>query len=261
MNVRLQLIELEDQKWFPHVIRQGMLDFLRFMISKLGAYKPALPLLQELLERTSQRHITDLCSGAGGGIEGVQQALSQRIGTTVRVTLTDLYPNLGAYRYLQQTSGGALDFIPEPIDATAVPESITGVRTIFSSFHHFPPPVAKAILQDAANNRSAIGVFEGASKSWLEVLVLWLFFPVVIVVVTPFIRPFKFSRLFFTYIIPLIPLGILWDGTVSLLRIYTPQMLHRMTKEINSPDYNWRTGKVGARLGKHVIYLIGYPVE
>lgn len=259
MNIRLQLIELEDQKWFPHVIRQGMLDFLRFMISKLGAYTPALPLLQELLERTSQRHITDLCSGAGGGIEGVQQALSQRMGTTVRVTLTDLYPNLEAYKYLQQKSGGALDFIPEPIDATAVPESITGVRTIFSSFHHFPPPVAQAILQDAVNNRSAIGIFEGASKSWFELGLLWLLFPVVIVVVTPFIRPFKFSRLFFTYIIPIIPLGIIWDGTVSLLRIYTPQMLHRMTKEINSPGYTWRTGKVGARTGKHVIYLIGYP--
>lgn len=238
-----------------------MLDFLRFMISMLGAYKPALPLLQELLERTSQRHITDLCSGAGGGIEGVQQALSLRMGTTIRVTLTDLYPNLGAYRYLQQTSGGALDFVPQPVDATAVPDNITGVRTIFSSFHHFPPPIAKAILQDAARNRSAIGVFEGASKSWYELLLLWLLFPVVIFVVTPFIRPFKVSRLFFTYIIPLIPLGIIWDGTVSLLRIYTPQMLQRITNEIDTPGFTWRTGKVGTRPGKYVIYLVGYPEE
>ncbi|MFD3000064.1 class I SAM-dependent methyltransferase [Pontibacter toksunensis] len=261
MNIRLQLFELEDQKWFPHVIRQGMLDFLRFMISKLGAYKPALPLLQELLERTGRHHITDLCSGAGGGIEGIQQALSQRMGTTIYVTLTDLYPNLEAYRYLQQSSGGALDFIPQPIDATAVPESITGVRTIFSSFHHFPPSVAQAILQDAANKKSAIGIFEGASKKWYELLLLWLFFPAIIFVATPFIRPFKVSRIFFTYFFPLIPLGIIWDGTVSLLRIYTPQMLQHMTNKIDTPGYTWRTGKVGSRTGKHVIYLIGYPAE
>ncbi|GAB3536334.1 hypothetical protein GCM10027443_26480 [Pontibacter brevis] len=259
MNLRLQLFELEDQQWFPHTIRQGMLDFLRFMISKLGAYKPALPLLQELLERTGERHMTDLCSGAGGGIEGVQQALSQRMGTTIRITFTDLYPNIEAYRYLQQKSGGALDFIPTPVDATAVPENITGVRTIFSSFHHFPPPVARAILQDAAESKSAIGIFEGASKSWFELLLLWLFFPAVILTVTPFIRPFKLSRLFFTYIIPLIPLGIIWDGTVSLFRIYTPRMLQHMTKEIPTPGYTWRTGKAGTRPGKHVIYLIGYP--
>lgn len=236
-----------------------MLDFLRFMISKLGAYEAALPLLQELLERTQQQHITDLCSGAGGGIAVVQRELSQCMGTTVRITLSDLYPNLAAYRYLQQSSGGALSYIPEPVDATAVPAHVTGVRTIFSSFHHFPPAVARAILQHAAESRAAIGVFEGASKSWLELLLLWAVFPVLILLVTPFIRPFRLSRLFFTYIIPLIPLGIIWDGTVSLLRIYTPQMLQRMVADIQVPGFAWRTGKAGTRPGKHVIYVIGYP--
>ncbi len=236
-----------------------MLDFLRFMITKLGAYQAALPLLQELLERTQQQHITDLCAGAGGGIARVQRELSQQMGTTVQVTLSDLYPNIASYRYLQQASNGALDFIPEPVDATAVPSHIKGVRTIFSSFHHFPPQVAKAILHHAASSRAAIGIFEGASKSWLELLLLWTVFPVIILLATPFIKPFRFSRLFFTYIIPLIPLGILWDGTVSLLRIYTPQMLQQMAQEVAVPGYTWRAGKAGTRLGKHVIYLIGYP--
>ncbi|MHA6249703.1 class I SAM-dependent methyltransferase [Pontibacter sp. CAU 1760] len=259
MNFRLQLFELEDQPWFPHVIRQGMLDFLRFMISKLHAYEAALPLLQELLERTQQRHITDLCSGAGGGIEVVQRQLSQRMGTPIQVTLTDLYPNLAAYAYLAQTSGGTLDYIAAPVDATAVPEQITGVRTIFSSFHHFPPAVAKAVLQQAASQKAAIGVFEGASKSWLELLLLWAVFPFLILLVTPFIRPFRFSRIAYTYLLPLIPLGIIWDGTVSLLRIYTPHMLQGMVQSLDTPGYTWRTGKAGARLGKHVIYIIGYP--
>lgn len=235
-----------------------MLDFLRFMISKLGAYEEAQPLLQELLERTGQGHITDLCSGAGGGIAVVQQELSRRMGTTIRVTLTDLYPNLEAYKYLQRESGGAIDYISEPVDATAVPESISGVRTIFSSFHHFPPAVAQAILRDAASKKAAIGIFEGASKSWLELLLLWTVFPVIIVLVTPFIRPFKLSRLFFTYIVPLIPLGIIWDGSVSLLRIYTPKMLQQMADKASIPGYTWRAGKTGTRPGKHVIYLIGY---
>ncbi|NDK55215.1 class I SAM-dependent methyltransferase [Pontibacter fetidus] len=259
MNIRLQLFELEDQRWFPHVIRQGMLDFLRFMISKLGAYEAAVPLLQELLIKTNQTHITDLCSGAGGGIETIQQALSRQMSEQIKITLSDLYPNIAAYQYLQQQTNGSIDFKPEPVDATAVPESITGVRTIFSSFHHFPPTIAQRILQDAATKRTAIGIFEGAKKSWLEMLLLWFLFPVVILVVTPFIKPFKFSRLFFTYIIPLIPVGIIWDGTVSLLRIYTPEHLQRMLQNINAPNYTWRTGRAGNKPGKHVIYLIGYP--
>lgn len=236
-----------------------MLDFLRFMISKLKAYDAALPLLQELLIKTDQRHLTDLCAGAGGGIQVIQEDLSQRMGTPIQVTLTDLYPNLDAYRYLHAKSGGAINFIKEPVSATAVPDNLTGVRTIFSSFHHFRPVQAQAILQDAADKQAAIGVFEGASKSWVELLLLWLIFPIIILLVTPFIRPFKFSRLFFTYVLPLIPIGIIWDGTISLLRIYTPQMLDQMIKNINAPTYTWKTGKAGSRLGKHVIYLVGYP--
>ena len=236
-----------------------MLDFLRFMISKLGAYGPALPLLEELLQRSWKTHFTDLCSGAGGGIEGIREALSKRLGQPVRVTLSDLYPNLAAWEYLQAQSGGLIDFIPVPVNATAVPPQVTGVRTIFSSFHHFRPQQAVAILQDAADKRAAIGIFEGSGKTWLELLVFLLTFPFIILVVTPFIRPFKLSRLLFTYLIPAIPLGILWDGAVSLFRIYNPRMLQELVAQVQAPGYTWRTGKAGEGLGKQVIYLIGYP--
>ncbi|RIJ36943.1 class I SAM-dependent methyltransferase [Pontibacter oryzae] len=261
MKLRLQLFELEDQKWFPHVIREGMQDYLRFMITKLNTYEAALPQLQELLEHSRQQHITDLCSGAGGGIAPIRLELSKRMGTSVHVTLSDLYPNIEAYQYLSNSSYGTINFIPEPVDCTNVPPQVSGVRTIFSSFHHFPPETAQAILQDAVEKGASIGIFEGARKTWAELLLLWLVFPVIILLITPFIRPFKFSRLFFTYIIPLIPLGIIWDGTVSLLRIYPPEMLKRMVANLNAPGYTWQAGRVGSELGKHVIYLIGYPKE
>ena len=261
MNIRLQLFELEDQRWFPHLIRKGMLDFLRFMISKLHSYEYAIPLLKELLETTGQNHMVDLCSGAGGGIEVIQAASSREMKQPITVTLTDLYPNIESYRYLQKQTSGQIGYIPEAINAMAVPEQVQGVRTVFSSFHHFTPKQAKAILQDAANKRTAIGIFEGADKSWIEMLALWILFPPLILLATPFIRPFKLSRLFFTYIVPLIPIGILWDGTVSLLRIYTPAMLGEMASAIHTADYTWHAGKTGNRLGKKVIYLIGYPTK
>jgi hypothetical protein len=129
LNIRLQLFELEDQQWFPHVVRQGMQDYLRFMISTLSTYEAALPLLEELLVKTQQQHITDLCSGAGGGIAGIREALSKRMAKPVRVTLTDLYPNLDAYEYLYNESKGAITFVPDPVNALAVPENLHGVRT------------------------------------------------------------------------------------------------------------------------------------
>lgn len=236
-----------------------MQDYLRFMISTLYTYEAALPLLEELLTKTQQQHITDLCSGAGGGIAGIRDALSKRMGLPVRVTLTDLYPNLDAYEYLYIQSKGSITFIPDPVNALAVPEHLHGVRTIFSSFHHFPPHIAQNILQDAVDKRAAIGIFEGAKKSWTELLLLWVTFPFVIIFVTPFIRPFKLSRILLTYLIPLIPLGILWDGTVSLLRIYPPKKLLSIANKIKGANYTWKAGRAGGGPGKHVIYLIGYP--
>jgi ActR/RegA family two-component response regulator len=261
LNIRLQLIELEDQHWFPHVIRQGMLDFLRFMISKLNAYEAAIPLLKELLQKVNQDRIIDLCSGAGGGIAVIQEAISRELDRPVEVILTDLYPNITSYQYLKGESSGVIDYVAEPVNAMAVPEHLQGVRTIFSSFHHFTPAQAVTLLQDAADKREAIGIFEGAGKSWLELLALWTVFPFLILILTPFIRPFKISRLFFTYFIPVIPMGILWDGTVSLLRIYTPEMLKKMANSVQTERYNWKAGKTGTRFGKKVIFLIGYPLE
>ena len=55
----------------------------------------------------------------------------------------------------------------------------------------------------------------------------------------PFIRPFRITNILFTYLIPIIPIFVLWDGIVSLLRTYTADVLRKMTQEIDANDYEW----------------------
>ncbi|MFB9863918.1 class I SAM-dependent methyltransferase [Rufibacter immobilis] len=259
MKIRRQLFELEDQAWFPHAVRQGMMDVLRFLITALGIYKPVVPLLREALDKTQQTQLVDLCSGAGGGIKQIWQELEKQGSQPYRITLTDKYPNLEAYRFLAEQTKGALTFESQPIDATAVPAGMSGFRTVFSAFHHFRPQTATAILADAVRQNQGIGVFEGAGKRWHELLLVWLVFPWLILLITPFIRPFTWNRLFFTYLVPLIPLGTVWDGTVSLLRLYTPAHLHRMVSQLDAPHYTWHIGRARHWSGTGVLYLIGYP--
>lgn len=236
------------------------MDFLRFAISKLGIYEPIVPLLQELLARSSQPEILDLCSGGGGGIKGLQQLLVNQTQQSVTVTLSDKFPNIPAFELVKKETSGAIKYISQPVDATNVPADLTGCRTIFSAFHHFQPDMARSILGDAARKRVPIGIFEGAGKSYFEILAALLFFPVVFLVITPFLRPFRWSRIFFTYLVPLIPLCTMWDGTVSILRLYTPQHLLQLTKDIPVDNYTWRAGKIKHKTGLKIIYLIGYPV-
>lgn len=259
MKIRLQLFEFEDLPWFPRVIRAGMMDYLRFMISLLGTYQPIVPRLRDAMAQAGTSDLLELGAGAGGGTEGVLRRLHTTGLPTARITLTDLYPQPAAWQLLAARTPG-LAYEASPVDATAVPPTLAGFRAIFSAFHHFPPPLAEAILADAVQQKAGIGVFEGAGKHWLEIFLAWTVLPVAQLLFTPFMQPFRLSRLFFTYLVPLIPLFTIWDGTVSILRMYPPAQLLALAHRADPQGtFEWQAGKVRHWWGPEVTYLIGVP--
>ncbi|WP_400193730.1 class I SAM-dependent methyltransferase [Hymenobacter sp. B81] len=260
MKLRLHLFEFEDQPWFPGVIRAGMMDYLRFMITRLHTYRPIAPLMAEGLRRSGQSQVLELCAGAGGGAEDVLRALRAVGLTDARITLTDLYPQPTAWQYQQTATAGAIGFVPAPVNALQVPADLPGFRAVFSAFHHFRPALGEALLRDAVQAGRGIGVFEGAGKHWLELLLALTLMPVIQLLITPLIRPFRFSRLFFTYLVPLIPLCTMWDGAVSILRLYSPEALLAMARRADpAGHYAWQAGKVRHAWGPQVTYLVGWP--
>ena len=76
---------------------------------------------------------------------------------------------------------------------------------------------------------------------------LTLLAPLVLIVVTPLIRPFRWSRLFWTYLIPLVPVLTLFDGLVSCLRIYSVQELNQLVAGLGTNDYHWEIGTVKSK--------------
>lgn len=54
----------------------------------------------------------------------------------VHASLTDLYPNPSSGLHPR------IRWQLDPLDATRVPPRLTGVRTMFSAFHHFRPNAA-----------------------------------------------------------------------------------------------------------------------
>jgi hypothetical protein len=259
VKLRLQLFEFEDLPWFPRAIRAGMMDYLRFMISALGTYQPIVPLLKQALATTGDSDILELCAGAGGGTEGVLRTLQATGLPQARICLTDLYPQPDAWQLLASRTPG-LTFEPSSVDATAVPSGLRGFRTVFSAFHHFPPTVAEALLTDAVRQKAGIGVFEGAGKHWGEILLALTVLPVAQLLITPCIRPFRVSRLFFTYVVPLIPLFTIWDGCVSILRMYPPEQLLSLAQRADpESSFDWQAGKIRHWWGPQVTYLVGTP--
>jgi hypothetical protein len=238
---RLHLVELHDLPACPASLRDALTDFLAFALNLGRSYEPAVELLRGALDRSGATRIVDLCSGAGGPWSW----LRSRLG--VPVVLTDLYPHRNPAPRLHAL----------PVDARAVPPELAGFRTIFTAFHHFRPAEARAILEDAVRNRQGIGVFEAARRKPFDVAFVamtWLG----VIAAAPFVRPFRWSRLFWSYLPPALPLVGSFDGVVSCLRCYSPRELRALVEGLDG--YDWEIGeRRSKRSPLHMTYLIGVP--
>lgn len=266
---RLHLFEIEDQAWCPTFLRDYGTDYLRLIQSWLGVPELVAPLLLEELSSTGATRIVDLCSGGSGPIVDLA-ALLARTGKPVTVLLTDKYPNRKAFERARQdvldslaaqqhvdASEAPLRYVSEPVDATAVPSHLRGLRTLFNALHHFRPAEATKVLADAVKDRQPIAVFEVSQRSVLSLLRI-LFVPIMVFVATPAIRPFRWGRLLWTYPLPAVPLLCLWDGMVSQLRAYSPKELTALAAASCDGSYRWQQGVLSGSTGE-ITYLLGSP--
>jgi hypothetical protein len=259
---RLHLFELEDQGWFPSLIRDAGSSYLAFG-ARIARHGEALaPKLAEALSRSGEERIVDLCSGGSGPLPAILEVFESANGEDPAgipaVTLTDLYPNRPAFE-AASSNNDRIDAIYDSVDATAVPVGLQGLRTLFSGFHHFRPEDARKILSNAVRDGASIAVFEVVARHPLA-LVGMLFAPIVAMLALPFLRPFRLGWIPLTYVFPIIPFYIFWDGVVSCLRCYSQDELRRMTESIESPGYEWDIGAIdvpGAPFKG--TYLIGTP--
>jgi hypothetical protein len=257
--MRIHLFEFEDLSWFPDVLRQGGTDYLRYLLNATDYYKPIIPIINESLKTSNSNTILDLCSGGGGNIEQIYNGLSVERGSDITIYLSDKFPNTNAFNFLKEKTGGKIDFKSVSVDAASVPADIKGFRTMFSAVHHFHPGTVKAILKNAVDNKTGIALFDGGDKNIFTILGIVFFHPIAFFLCTPFFKPFTFSRLFFTYLVPLIPITTIWDGCISILRLYHPEELLKIANQLNAPGYTWKAGKVKNKFGMRVGYLIGQP--
>lgn len=251
---RVHLFEFGDQKWFPSFLRNYMTDFLQFLSNKTKLYRPVIPVILKGLEHSGTNSIIDLGSGGGGGLLWLNSELKKTI-PDLKIVLTDYYPNIPAFARIKSEADN-FEYREEPVDARKVPENLKGLRTQFLSLHHFRPADARQILQNAVDSSSAIAVFEGQERGVPSIIAM-LISPVSVILTTPFIRPFSFGRLVFTYLLPLVPLFTLWDGVISSLRTYSVKEMNSLVNEVDGSEaYDWDIGRLRSGPGI-ILYLLG----
>lgn len=254
---RRQLIELEDQAWFPRAIRDLATDYLQFVQTRLRFDRAMTPLIARVMREAATTRIVDLCSGGSGPLLLLVQDLAGE-GVPATVTMTDLFPNVPAFEGIARRSGGRIGYERAPVDARAVPPGLTGLRTLFNAFHHFTPEDARSVLQAAAAARQPIAIFEISERTWRALISIALLTPLFVMLATPFMRPFLWKRLLWTYLVPLVPFTCWWDGIVSQLRAYSPEEMRALGQ--GTAPMRWETGQVPVVGGQgRLTYLLGFP--
>jgi hypothetical protein len=243
---RVHAWEWMDQPWLPESLRAGLTDSLRGAEALTRLFDHAVPLLTDVLRRHGRRDVVDLAAGSGGPMVRLFPRVRDA-GTVDTLTLTDLYPRPEA---IAPTDG--LRYLPTPVDATAVPPDLRGLRVVCNAFHHLPPDAARALLADAAQQGEPVLVMEALART-PAAMVAAVGVAAMAGLFGPLYRPWRLSRAAACWLVPIVPLLLVWEGLVSCLRCYTPDELTQLSADLGPPGWRWshgeiRTGFIGAKI-------------
>lgn len=225
---RVHIPQISNQTWFPSFLRQHIHEFMTWFVGKVGAAKPFMPIIEEGLQYADQ--IIEIKQTVGAGFETIIPYLDPAIS--------------------RKTIG---------LDNFSTHEK--GLYVSVNGFHQLKEAEAHNLLEEIAKSRNPVALVEGNNDSLWQVFGMTIIVPLTVLLTAPFVKPFRFSRLIFTYLIPILPLVTFIDGAIALTRLYAPADLDELTGNIKESNYTWRSGKLDNGRGGKIIYLLGYPEE
>ena len=201
---------------------------MTWFVNKVNAAKPFVPVIEEGLKHADQIVVVD--KECGAGFETVDHLIDEKINR--------LFVNAENFNASEE-----------------------GLYLSVNSFHQFSVEEAKDMLKQISHNRQPVVIVEGNNDSLWQVIGMTVIVPLTVLVTAPFVKPFRFERIIFTYLLPVLPFVTFFDGFMALFKIYAPKDLDELTASIETKDYYWRSGKLDNGRGGKIIYLIGYPVR
>ena len=243
-----------------------------------GAGGPT-PIIEQELNKQLQS-----CSD-GNPANSVEVNGGARTGA-VKFVLTDLHPHIKDWTEAAKNSPN-LSFVSKSVDAANAPSDLIEndgkkVFRLFNlAFHHFDDKLGMDILRNTLETADGFGyVFPSCAKylHYIENLTMDIarIFELQertissMITITAMgllmfaISPFYFWRspghLFFTYIIPIIPFVLVFDGYISSLRTRTSDEIQALMKECGASTDGW-TVKSGSAVHTwptgYMSYVIG----
>ncbi|CAH0028256.1 unnamed protein product [Clonostachys rhizophaga] len=255
---RMHLFEIDDQPWFPPALRtlfQAALTVtwtlpLPIVQSHPPAKIVAQVLLEELGSDISEYSFVDFCAGAGGPTPFIENYINAHLrqgnAKAVNFTLTDLHPNIQCWDPVAAASPH-LFYESKPVDATNAPRHLVrpadgkkSMRLFNLAFHHFDDCLAARILKDTVESSDGFAIFELQDRSLASFVAVTL-----LAVGTLILAPYYAMKwrsplaLVFSWLVPILPAALAWDGYVSSLRTREPEEVEALLRSCGADASRW----------------------
>ncbi|KAI6244635.1 hypothetical protein HI914_07368 [Erysiphe necator] len=248
---------------FPQYLRERIQSCLTLLwtlriplLQKSSPAQHVAQMLSRVLDDAGRYRYVDFCAGAGGPTLTIERELNSQLAShrftgknnenrpPVQFVLTDLHPHIPEWTKVSKQAEN-ITFIPESVDATCAPSSVKSnykqkiCRFYNLSFHHFDDRLASSILRNSFETADGFGIFELQDRT-LSSLIVVILSVVVLLLTTPFYFWRSPLHMFFTYIIPILPFVMLFDGFISCLRTRTPEEILYLTEKCGAPLDDWK---------------------
>ncbi len=242
MLPRLHLFEFNDSAWAPKVLRDTIVEALSLTLDRAHVMRPVVDPFREFLVASGAQTVIDLAAGAGGPAAIFLRELQLAGAQLPRFVLTDLFPAVEAWAVLKARFPETVEYVSEPVDATAIPPRLAGARLIINALHHFPPQLAQQVLLAACKGAPGIFVAEGLVRNPLSFAAMA---PagVSALMLQPIVGSAnRLERALYTWLTPIALLASIWDGTVSTFRCYSEAELRAMVEPLGD-TWEWKFGE------------------
>jgi hypothetical protein len=182
--------------------------------------------------------VVDFCSGAGGPIPTIESLVNKRQtqagNRPIKFLMTDIKPHILSWEILSRENA-SLGYVSEPVDATNPPAPVISgrchglksdvegenPRRVFYlyclAFHHFDDDMARKVIRSTLHSADGFAILELQDRRVASFILMGLHFMLVL-----FTSIFWFwtdpLHLALTYLLPVLPTIMAFDGAVSSLR-------------------------------------------
>lgn len=246
--------ELEDYAWFPATLRRFQTEFIGSMVTWTHLYRPIAPLIEIMMRNNNTQKIADLCSGSSNPVLYLAQYWKQ----AVQIYLTDKFP----------TEPVQTDLAPHQIivertsyDVLSASFSKDTLYTMFNAFHHFDAGEQVYLLEQFKKNRAPFLIVEILQPNFFELVKIALTTTICQLFVAPFISPFSWRRILFTYLIPINLVTVTADGIVSVIKSKTGSEYEQQANLVQTTDYSIEVRCIKTRFFTTLTLIQGIPAH